>query len=134
MTDDATPQSPAIPTPQPEAKSRRGRPKGRKNGKKYTYKNSELVCKRRREIMQTYMATHPEFSTPRNGGRDRGGHHADTICPGEKRVIMMMPQSVRDTINICAKFDGIPAIELMDRVAGAMRANARYAHLFPPQA
>lgn len=130
MTDtDATPQSPAIPTPPPEAKSRRGRPKGRKNGKKYTFsKPMEYISEIRR------AQGRKSGGKPGHSGRDLGGHHADTICPGEKRVIMMMPQSVRDTINICAKFDGIPAIELMNRVAGAMRADARYAHLFLPQA
>lgn len=126
--------SPSLPTIPPGRKRRPGggRKKGIPNAKIYEFKNREATCERRRQIMNEYMATHPDFTTTRNGGRDRGGHHPDTVCPGEKRVVFLMLESTRETIKRCAESDGITAIEFMHELAETLRSSGRYAALFAP--
>lgn len=123
--------------PIPPGRKRRpggGRKKGIPNTKNYEFKDRAATCERRRQIMNEYMATHPDFTPPRNGGRDRGGHHADTVRPEEKRVVLLLLESTRETIKRCAESDGITAIEFMHELAETLRASARYAALFAPGA
>ena len=132
QTDPSAP--PSLP-PIPPGRKRRpggGRKKGIPNAKIYEFRDREATCERRRQIMNEYMATHPDFTTPRNGGRDRGGHHPDTVRPGEKRVVFLMLESTRETIKRCAESDGITAIEFMHELAESLRSSGRYAALFAP--
>jgi len=132
QTDPSAP--PSLPTIPPGRKRRSvgGRKKGIQNAKIYEFKDRKATCERRRQIMNEYIATHPDFTTHRNGGRDRGGHHPDTVRSGEKRVVFLMLESTRNTIKRCAESDGITAIEFMHELAESMRSSGRYAALFAP--
>lgn len=127
----------ALPIPEfsasfPPPRRKAGRKKGIPNSKPYEFKDRAAICERRRQIRNEYLATHPDYEPPRNGGRDRGGHHPDTVRPGERRVVFLMLESTRETIKRCAKSDGITAIEFMHELAETLRSSGRYAELFVP--
>lgn len=128
----ADPSIPASPAPLLPPKSKAGRKKGVPNTKIYEFRDRAATCERRKEIMRAYIAEHPEFPSVRHGGRDRGGHHADTVRPEEKRVVLLMLESTRETIKRCAESDGITAIEFMHELAETLRSSGRYVALFAP--
>ncbi len=97
-----------------EIRSRAGRPKGRKSG------YHQKISKEKFSLVRKINA-----SGPHNAGR-----FASTISPGEERVVFKMLKSTRDTLNKCAKHEGVSALALLHVIALSLRTDPRYAHLF----